>query len=213
MESLVAATAAKVLVVEDAVINLDIVIHMLRSDAGLTLRVARTGGEALALVRADPPDLILLDIGLPDVDGLTVCQSLKADPQSQMIPVIFLTSRDEPEDVVRGFEAGGVDYIVKPFEALELRARVACHLARKRWADAERALVLKLEAALAEVQTLSGLIPICAWCKQVRDDSGFWQQVESYVAAHTQATFSHGVCPSCMPKLKAQFEGVDGVSG
>jgi hypothetical protein len=72
--------------------------------------------------------------------------------------------------------------------------------------DAERALITELEAALAEVKALSGLIPICAWCKQVRDDQGFWQQVESYVADHSQAKFSHGVCPVCLPKLQAQFE-------
>lgn len=196
---------ARVLVVEDAPINVEIVLNLLGQDPSLALEVARTGGEALAAVRADPPDLILLDIGLPDVDGYTVCQCLKAEPQSSLIPVIFLTSRDEPEDIVKGFEAGGVDYITKPFEALELQARVSCHLAQKRWIDAERALVAKLEAALAEVQALSGLIPICAWCKQVRDDQGFWQQVEGYVSAHSQATFSHSVCPACLPKLKAQF--------
>ena len=197
---------ARVLVVEDAPINVEIVLNLLGQDPDLSVVVARTGGEALAAVRSDPPDLTLLDVGLPDVDGYTVCQCLKAEPLSQKIPVIFLTSRDEPEDVVRGFEAGGVDYITKPFEALELKARVACHLAQKRWADAERALITKLEAALAEVNALSGLIPICAWCKQVRDDSGYWQQVESYVSHHSQAKFSHGVCPDCLPKLKAQFE-------
>ena len=94
----------------------------------------------------------------------------------------------------------------KAFEALELQARVTCHLAQKRWSDAERALIAELEAALANVRTLSGLIPICAWCKQVRDDQGFWQQVESYVAEHSRAEFSHSVCPDCLPRLKAQFE-------
>lgn len=197
---------AQVLVVEDAPINVEIVLNLLGQDPQLLLRVARTGHEALAAVQAELPDLILLDIGLPDLDGYGVCQQLKADEKSAKIPIIFLTSRDEPEDVVQGFEAGGVDYITKPFEALELKARVACHLAQKRWADAERALIAELEAALAEVKALSGLIPICAWCKQVRDDQGFWQQVESYVADHSQAKFSHGVCPSCLPKLKAQFE-------
>lgn len=197
---------AQVLVVEDAPINVEIVLNLLGHDIGLRLRVARSGAEALASAQAEPPDLILLDIGLPDMDGYAVCQRLQDDPQTSQIPVIFLTSRDEPEDVVRGFEAGGVDYITKPFEPLELKARVACHLAQKRWADAERALIARLEAALAEVNALSGLIPICAWCKQVRDDSGYWQQVESYVSTHSQAKFSHGVCPECLPKLRAQFQ-------
>ena len=206
MESTRALHQAKVLVVEDAPINVDIVLGLLGQDPGLVLSVARSGGEALAAVRASAPDLILLDIGLPDLDGYAVCQALKADPQSQRIPVIFLTSREEPEDVALGFEAGGVDYITKPFEPLELKARVDCHLAQKRWADAERALIAKLEAALAEVKTLSGLIPICAWCKQVRDDQGFWQQVEKYMADRSEASFTHSVCPTCLPKLKAQFE-------
>lgn len=197
---------AQVLVVEDAAINVDIVLALLGQDPSLLLRVARTGEAALAAVQEAPPDLVLLDIGLPDLDGYTVCRRLKEDPQGNLIPIIFLTSRDEPEDVARGFEAGGVDYVTKPFEPLELQARVACHLAQKRWQDAERALVAKLEAALAEVKALSGLIPICAWCKQVRDDQGYWQQVESYVSARSEAIFSHGVCPECLPKLKAQFE-------
>jgi DNA-binding response OmpR family regulator len=206
MNAKAAAGPAQVLVVEDAPINVEIVLNLLGQDGSLAMRVARTGTEALEAVRADPPDLILLDIGLPDLDGYAVCERLKTDPTSANIPIIFLTSRDEPEDVVRGFEAGGVDYITKPFEALELQARVSCHLAQKRWMDAERALITELEAALAEVKALSGLIPICAWCKQVRDDQGFWQQVESYVADHSQAKFSHGVCPVCLPKLQAQFE-------
>lgn len=199
------ASPAQVLVVEDAPINVEIVLNLLCQDANLQLRVAKTGTEALESVKAEPPDLILLDVGLPDLDGYTVCRRLKADPLSRLIPIIFLTSRDDPEDVVRGFEAGGVDYITKPFEALELQARVSCHLAQKRWADAERALIGELEAALAEVKTLSGLIPICAHCKKVRDDQGFWQQVEGYVSAHSRATFSHGICPVCIHELYPDF--------
>lgn len=206
LEAAPQAGLARVLLVEDAPINIDIVLNLLGQDPSLALSVARTGTQALEAARVEAPDLILLDVGLPDLDGYAVCQRLKADPACAKVPVIFLTSRDEPEDVVRGFEAGGVDYITKPFEALEMQARVSCHLAQKRWADAERALIAELEAALAEVRTLSGLIPICAWCKQVRDDSGYWQQVEHYVAAHSKAKFSHGVCPDCLPKLKAQFE-------
>lgn len=206
MKSQPALGPAKVLVVEDAPINVEVVLGILWRDEQLALKVARTGAEVLEAVQAELPDLILLDIGLPDLDGYTICRRLKADPRSANIPIIFLTSRDEPEDVARGFEAGGVDYITKPFEALELQARVTCHLAQKRWSDAERALIAELEAALANVRTLSGLIPICAWCKQVRDDQGFWQQVESYVAEHSRAEFSHSVCPDCLPRLKAQFE-------
>ena len=109
--------------------------------------------------------------------------------------------------IARGLEAGALDYIVKPFEPLELLARVRTHLALHRSRTQERKLVKDLQAALEQGKQLSGLLPICAGCKKVRDDNGFWQQVERYIADHSEATFSHGLCPDCIPIYFPDFKG------
>ncbi|MCP4692022.1 MAG: response regulator transcription factor, partial [Desulfobacterales bacterium] len=96
------------------------------------------------------------------------------------IPVIFITAKTETDDIVKGFDAGGVDYITKPFNSAELLARVRTHI---------------------EVEALRGLLPICANCKKIRDDEGYWKQIEAYIERHAQVTFSHGICPGCMKKL------------
>ncbi len=96
------------------------------------------------------------------------------------IPVIFLTARTATQDMVKGFELGGADYITKPFEPAELLVRVRTQI---------------------EMKILRGLIPICAKCKNIRDDKGFWNRIESYLEHHSQAIFSHGLCPKCSNEL------------
>jgi signal transduction histidine kinase len=121
---------SRVLVVDDIPKNLQVVGAMLRSD-GHELMAATSGAQALEGVRHQLPDLILLDLMMPEMDGLEVCRRLKSDPLTQAIPVIFLTASNEMEHLVRGFEAGAVDYITKPFNAPELLARVRTHLELK----------------------------------------------------------------------------------
>jgi serine phosphatase RsbU (regulator of sigma subunit) len=116
-----------VLVVDDATANLQIVHSMLKDD--FKIRVATSGAKALALVKAKPqPDLILLDVTMPEMDGYQVCSILKAAPESRDIPVIFLTGKTETDDETRGFEVGAVDYIHKPFSPAVVKARVHTHL-------------------------------------------------------------------------------------
>ena len=136
---------------------------------------------------------------MPGMDGYEVCEALKQDPLTREIPILFISCRGGVEDIARGLEAGALDYISKPFEPLELLARVKTHLELHRRRSQERRLIKDLQAALEHVKQLSGLLPICAHCKKVRDDQGFWQQVERYISAHSEATFSHGLCPDCIP--------------
>ena len=116
-----------VLVVDDISKNLQVVGTMLR-DAGYHVMPATSGTQALERAQAQAPDLILLDLMMPGMDGLEVCQRLKADPLTRSIPIIFLTASNEMEHLVKGFSAGAVDYVTKPFNAPELLARVRTHL-------------------------------------------------------------------------------------
>lgn len=191
---------SNILVVDDTQENLQLLLHALNHE-GFRVRPARSGLLALEGARRIPPDLVMLDINMPVMDGYQVCAAFKSDPALAAIPIIFISALDETFDKVKAFDAGGVDYITKPFQIEEVVARVRTHLAL-RWHQVERdEMVANLQTALDEVKTLRGFIPICANCKSVRDDKGFWNSIEGYMREHTLAEFSHGVCPSCAKVL------------
>ncbi len=116
----------KVLVVDDDKTNIDILIAVL--DSEYKVSVAMDGESALEIVNTNQPDLILLDIMIPDIDGYEVCRRLKSQPETSEIPIVFVTAMCEIENKARGFELGAADYIIKPFEAKEVNARVKTHL-------------------------------------------------------------------------------------
>jgi len=124
-----------VLVVDDTPANLKLLVEMLSRD-GYKARLARNGQAALAAARARVPDLILLDISMPGMDGFQVCEALKDDPDTREVPVIFISALSDTLDKVRAFSAGGVDYITKPFQWEEVAARVRTHLELKRAREA-----------------------------------------------------------------------------
>ncbi|NTV75734.1 MAG: response regulator, partial [Holophaga sp.] len=173
---------------------------------GYEVMEAENGLRALERVRDDLPDLVLLDVMMPDLDGLEVCRRLKADAAVREIPVIFLTARAELEDLQEGFRLGAVDYVTKPFRGGELLARVAIHVKLRQALERERGLRRSLEETLAQVKTLSGLLPICARCKKIRDDNGYWNQIEAFISAHSDADFTHGICPECSSALYPEME-------
>lgn len=171
-----------VLAVDDRHENLNLIAEILGPE-GYEVALALDGTEALNFVRAERPDLILLDVIMPGQDGLEVCRELKADPRTASIPVIFLTAKTETEDLVKGFDAGAVDYVGKPFKPAELIARIRTHV--------------ELARARMEIHTLRGLLPTCAHCKRIRDEQGQWQPIETYISDRTEAEFTHGLCPVC----------------
>lgn len=189
-----------ILVVEDSKVNIKILKDILKSQ-NYEIHTAKNGIQALAIVKKEPPDLILLDIVMPNMDGITVCELLKNSPTTKDIPVIFLTSRDNENDIVKGFEVGAVDYVTKPFNHLELLARVHTHLELKKARDNQKHLFNKLQDSLLQIKQLSGLLPICASCKKIRDNKGFWQQVEKYISDNAEVDFTHSLCPECQKKL------------
>lgn len=192
--------APGILVVDDVPANLELLADILRLQ-GYEPRPVPGGRLALQAARAEPPDLILLDVNMPEMNGFEVCEHLKADEALKDIPVLFITADADPEDKVKALSMGAVDYVTKPFQAGEVCARVATHL-RLQKLQLDLALTVgALRKALEDIRTLRGIIPICASCKRIRDERGAWEAVESYVSAHSEAQFSHGICPQCMLKL------------
>jgi DNA-binding response OmpR family regulator len=196
----------KILVADDHETNRRLLRALLVS-AGHTVLEARDGDEALRLLATwDGPCLALLDWQMPGHTGLEVCRALRAAPGGNRAFVIVLTVRDSPADIVAGLAAGANDYIAKPYNADELMARIAIGLRTLELQEALARRVEELERALADVRQLSRLLPMCTYCRKVRDDRNYWQQVELYLAEHTATQVSHGICPDCFDRtLKPQL--------
>ena len=182
--------------------------------AGYHVLEAKTGEECLDLMHAHRPALVLLDVMLPDTSGITVCKQIKDDPSFQGTFVILLSGvQVSSEYQAEGLNVGADGYIVKPVSNKELLARVQAMERIRRAEDALREkekqqeeLISRLRDALAEIKTLKGFIPICASCKKIRDDEGYWNQLEAYISKHTDAVFSHGLCPDCADKFRAELK-------
>jgi DNA-binding response OmpR family regulator len=164
--------------------------------------VTQNGHEALeALQRPDAPCLAILDWMMPGMDGVDVIRRIRAAAQALPPYLILLTAKDRVEDIVEGLQAGADDYITKPFEREELLARVQVGARVLELQESLSQRVRELEEALGQVRRLQGLLPICSYCKRVRNDKDYWQQVESYVMEHSEARFSHGICPDCYERV------------
>ncbi len=143
-----------------------------------------------SIVGKSPPDLAILDWVMPGIDGIELCKRVRSTKLPTQIYLILLSARSTQQDLIVGLDAGADDYLTKPFDPDELRARI--HVGR-------RTLAL-----LASVKRLTGLLPICSYCKRIRTDTDYWEQVDSYVAEHSDARFSHGICPQCLERALAE---------
>ena len=187
-----------ILAVDDTPSDLELLAKILERE-GYSLALAKDGPQALDIAAREKPDLILLDIFMPGMDGIEICRRLKADSVIHDIPVIFVTSQSGSDEVLAGFEAGAVDYVTKPFRIPELLARVHVQA--------------ELRRVQREVRTLRGILPTCAHCKKIRDEKGVWHSIESYISQHSEAHFSHGICPDCVsiyfPDVQADTKDSD----
>ena len=187
-----------ILVVDDQPANLKVLLSFLQ-EHNYRVYMVDSGQRALDILPKIRPDLVLLDVMMPGMNGFEICRRIKADKKLASLPIIFMTALDSVGDKMAGFAAGAVDYITKPFQQAEVLARINTHITlRKREKE--------LEQALEEIKTLTGILPICSYCKQIRNDEGYWQQVEEYISEHSGALFSHGVCPSCYKKELEHLE-------
>jgi CheY-like chemotaxis protein len=166
------------LLVDDVAENLQLLARQLGGDYEISF--ATSGKQALGLAADIHPDLILLDVMMPGMDGFETCSRLKQNRSTRAIPIIFLTARAENQNVLKGFEVGGVDYVAKPFRAPELRARVKTHV---------------------DLNRLKSFHRVCAQCQKIQNESEEWERLDSYIARNTKTEFSHGYCPECYAKV------------
>jgi DNA-binding response OmpR family regulator len=195
----------RILVADDDAIGRRLVERAL-GKSGYDVLVVPDGAEAWRILAApDPPALAILDWMMPRLTGVEVCRKVREAVWPVEPYLIVLTSRGETTDVVTALQAGANDYVTKPFEIEELRARVSVGerivTLQQQLSDRVRAL----EEALAHVRQLEGLIPICAWCRQVRNDGNFWEQVDSYLEKRSGLQFTHAICPACREKESARL--------
>jgi len=198
----VPAPAPRVLVADDDIVS-RVLLEATLTELGYEVSTVADGAAALeALDRDDGPTLAVLDWEMPRLSGPEVCRALRTRRPNRPWYLLLLTVRGGSQSVVQGLRAGANDHITKPFDRDELAARlaVASDVLALQMSLARR--VAELEHALAHIKTLRGLLPICAWCKKIRDDGNYWRQVEDYVARHTEASFTHGICPSCEEDLE-----------
>jgi DNA-binding response OmpR family regulator len=256
-------TQVNILIVEDSPTQTKLLRSILE-EKGYIVDAAPDGMQALEIIHKKKPQLVITDIVMPKMDGFALCKALKSHPDLKQIPVLLLTSLSDPQDVIKGLQAGADNFLTKPYESATLLSRIRhifanqelrkdkdlnsdieivfgdqkffisadkmqivdllvstyenavqknneLHKAHNDLIEVYRQLEQKnidleklnqnLTHALAEVKTLSGLLPICAYCKKIREDDRYWNQIESYMAKKVDVEFTHGICPDCTRKF------------
>jgi len=209
-----------ILIVDDSNENLLLLQSILQTGGYKDLLTAESATQAFKHLGIEDSgrngtdvDLVLMDIQMPEINGIETCRRIKEVERLRDIPIIMVTAVAQREKLQLAFAAGAMDYINKPVNKIELRTRVGSALKLKQEMDKRKAREAELkkrteelEQALKEVKVLRGFIPICASCKKIRNDRGYWQLVEAYIREHSEAEFSHGICPDCIKKF---FPGVE----
>jgi CheY-like chemotaxis protein len=192
------AIANEILIAEDHPVSLHLLERYL-SDWGFQIKTAADGEEALKILESDTaPPLAIIDWGMPKIDGIKVCAHIRERRDRPYTYLMLLTARNKVSELMTGLDSGADDYVTKPYDPDELRARIRTG---QRVVALERTLqaqVAHLEDALAHVKKLKDLLPICMYCKRIRDDKLYWHQVEQYLHDAVGTDFSHGVCPNCV---------------
>jgi phosphoserine phosphatase RsbU/P len=187
----------KILLAEDDALTRS-TVELALKDWGFEVASCADGVSAWEeMSKPDGPRLALLDWLMPGLDGAELCRRVRAESSLQKVYLILLTARDSQEDVIAGLSAGADDYVAKPFDRdeLHLRLRAGERIQTLQWSLAER--VTELEEALLRVRQLQRILPICSYCKKIRNDRDYWEQVEAYISSHADVRFSHGICPEC----------------
>lgn len=163
-----------------------------------------------AIMGCTEPLLAILDWMMPGLDGPEICRKIRESQQQTQPYLLLLTSKEGSQSTVEGLKAGADDYVTKPFDSAVLRARVDVGLRVLELQSKLSRRVRELETALANVKRLQGLLPICSYCKRVRNDGNYWQQVDMYLAENTEARLSHGFCPDCFEThVKPQIDELE----
>ncbi len=191
----------RILVAEDDLTSRRMLVAVLQK-GGYEVIETTNGAEALeCLQKSDAPNLAILDWMMPVMDGLSVVRRIRETNLPLPPYLILLTTKGEKADVVAGLESGADDYLPKPFDAGELRARVEVG---RRMLELQQRLATQIQdlhQALEHIRTLQGILPICMHCKKIRNDKGYWEQLEGYISKHSHAEFTHGLCEECLEKF------------
>jgi len=187
---------AGILIVDAQEVNVLLLERMLRGAGYVSITSTMDPNEVCELHRKNRYGLILLDLLMPGMDGFKVMEGLKEIEEDSYLPVLVVTA--QPEQKLRALRAGAKDFVGKPFDLAEVLARVHNMLE-------VRLLYAELQKALEQVKLLSGLLPICMWCKKIRDDKGYWNAIEHYTGHHSEAEFAHGICPDCKRKYSGEM--------
>jgi DNA-binding NtrC family response regulator len=200
-----APAVLSIMLIEDSAEDAQLVREMLE-DRGYDYVLKRTDrlSSGLRLLEEEFFDVLLLDLGLPDSAGFDALTQIRN--QAPPLPIIILTGLSDEALAVKAISLGAQDYLVKGNFAADALYRSISHSIERQRLETERErLILELQEALSKVKQLSGLLPICASCKQIRDDKGYWTQVEVYMSEHTEIDFTHTVCPECTKKLYPEY--------
>lgn len=188
----------QILIADDDSSALLLLKSTLNDLGGYEVVAVQDGAAAWAVLQHDePPALVLLDWTMPGLDGVEVCRKVRSEPRLHGVYLILVTGREGKEDLLTGLRAGANDYLTKPFDPAELEARVRVATRMVQLQLELSARVLELEDSLARVKRLETLLPICSYCKKIRDEQNHWHRIESYISSHSDTQFSHGICTEC----------------
>jgi phosphoserine phosphatase RsbU/P len=201
----------KILVAEDDAVTRRMLVVTLER-LGWDVITAEDGNAAWRVFETlkgkDAPEIAVLDWMMPGIEGIEICRRLHTTPGFELVYIILVTSRGGKEDLSYGLAAGANDYVTKPFDPVELEARVRVGQRMVKLQRSLAARVTEVEAALAHVQRLQGLLPICSYCKKVRNEANYWEQVESYFTTHSDLDFTHSICPQCTEKMLREVDAL-----
>ena len=203
----------KLLLADDDPICSRIMLHSLRRDFDVV--IATNGRDAWQfLLQKNGPAIAVLNWVMPQLDGVELCRRIRAAQQTSRTYVLLVTAKSRIQDVVAGLDSGADDYIVKPFHPSELRARVRVGVRIVTLQDTLAERIEQLQDALQHVRTLRRLLPICSYCKRIRDDHDYWEQVDAYLKKNAELEFTHSICPECYQKhWQAELSATPEVKG
>ena len=187
----------RILIAEDDRISRRL-LEMTLQRLSFEVTITENGAQALEVLNGpEPPQLAILDWMMPEMDGIEVCRALRSQTREKYTYIIFLTARGQKKDIIEALESGADDYLIKPFDPQELRSRLRVGMRVLKLESALADKVQELEGAMQHVKVLQGLLPICMYCKKIRDDSDSWHRLESYIEKHSAAMFTHSLCSDC----------------
>lgn len=187
----------RILIAEDDATSRRLLEATLARD-GYQVVSASDGDEAWERLQGtDAPRLAILDWMMPGRDGIEICRQLRREPRPSYVYLLLVTTKTRTEDIIHGLEAGADDYLTKPYDPQELRSRIKSGERLLRLEEALAGKVSELQEALSHVKQLQGLLPICMFCKKIRDDSDTWHRLETYIERNSEALFSHSLCGDC----------------